>query len=109
MGCFTAPAAVAVVTTLFRKVIPEKYHVNWLNALLWGGTAGLALEHVAHGEIVFYPPYLTAMTTAADAASMVQEILMTGVAMSIACVVVWAVLVTASSVMESRAKARHLA
>lgn len=36
MACFTAPAAVAIVTTVFRKRIPEKYHINWLNALLWG-------------------------------------------------------------------------
>ena len=111
MACFTAPATVAVVTTLFRKEIPEKYHINWLNTLLWGGTAGLALEHVAHGEIVPYFPYLTAMKSAADTAAMVHEILTVGVMMLIACVAVWAVMVYAASMMETKTKtkARHLA
>ena len=93
MACFTAPAAVAIVTTAFRKKVPGRYHINWLNALLWGGTAGLALEHIAHQEIVPYFPYLTAMNSAADAAAMLQEILTTGTAMLIACVLVWAVMV----------------
>lgn len=111
MACFTAPAAVAVVTTLFRKKIPAKYHVNWLNALLWGGTAGLALEHVAHEEIVFYPPYLTAMASAADAATMIHEIMTIGVMMLVACVALWAGMVAVASMVEERksTKTSHLA
>lgn len=104
MACFTAPAAVAIVTTLFRKKIPAKYHINWLNTLLWGGTAGLALEHVAHEEIVPYFPYLTAMKSAADTATMVSEILSIGVMMLVVCVVVWAVMVYVASRLEAGAK-----
>jgi drug/metabolite transporter (DMT)-like permease len=104
MACFTAPAAVAIVTTLFRKRIPAKYHINWLNTLLWGGTAGLALEHVAHEEIVPYFPYLTAMKSAADTATMVSEILSIGVMMLVVCVVVWAVMVYVASRFEAGAK-----
>jgi hypothetical protein len=105
MACFTGPAAVAVVTTIFRKKIPEKYHIGWLNMLLWGGTAGLALEHVAHQEIVFYFPYLTAMKTAADTATMIQEIITLGGGMLIACLTVWAVMVVVSNKLEEKASA----
>ena len=106
MACFAAPTAVAIVTTLFRKKIPKEYHINWLNTLLWGGTAGLAVEHVAHGEITPFFPFLTAMKTPADTAAMFSEILTVGVGMLIACVFVWAVMVAVASRMEARSKAK---
>lgn len=106
MACFTAPMSVAIVTTLLRKKIPEKYHINWLNILLWGGTAGLALEHIAHQEIVPYFPFLTAMKSTADTAIMVQEILTIGVGMLTACVVVWVIMVTVASMIEAKSTTR---
>ena len=111
MACFTAPMSVAIVTTIFRKKIPEKYHINWLNTMLWGGTAGLALEHVAHGEVVPFPPFFTAMMTPADTAAMVHEILTVGTGMLFVCVIVWAVMVTAASMIEAKTeeKTRQLA
>ncbi|MBN2250880.1 MAG: hypothetical protein JW724_02245 [Candidatus Altiarchaeota archaeon] len=102
MACFSAPAAVAVVTTLFRKSIPEKYHINWLNTMLWGGTAGLALEHVAHGEIVASFPFLTAMSSAAETAVMIEEILTVGTGMLVLCLVAWGVMVAAAWAIEAR-------
>ncbi|MDD5111857.1 MAG: hypothetical protein PHG85_04885, partial [Candidatus Altiarchaeota archaeon] len=68
MACFAAPAALAIVTTAFRKSIPEKYRINWLNAMLWGGVTMFAVEHAANGEIVPYFPYITAMANPADTA-----------------------------------------
>jgi len=82
--------AAAVVTTGLHKQIPAKYHVGWLNMLLWGGVVALALEHVAHEEIVPYPPFLSAMSSAADTATMLNEMATIGTAMLIACVAVWA-------------------
>lgn len=102
MGCFAAPATVAIFTTVFRKKIPEKYHINWLNTMLWGGAAGLAAEHVAHGEIVPFPPFLTALNNPADMAAMFQEIATIGLGMVVACTLVWAVMVKVSWIMESR-------
>ena len=87
----------AIVTTGFRNKVPAKYHVNWLNILLWGGVAGLALEHIAHQEIVPYFPFLTAMSSASDTAVMLHEMAIVGGAMLIACVAVWAVMVFVSS------------
>lgn len=110
MACFTAPASIAIVTTICRKKIPEKYHINWLNSLLWGGVAGLALEHVAHGEIVPFPPFFTAMKNPADTVTMFHEILTTGVAMLVACVIVWIaiVLIAASLKAKTQIKAAQM-
>jgi len=93
MACLLAPAAVAVITTSFRKKIPKKYHIEWLNTMLWGGAIMLAIEHFAHGEIVFYPPFLTAMQNPADIPVMLRELATVGGLMTIAIVSVWAVMV----------------
>jgi len=90
MACFTAAAAVGLFTTLFRKKIPKKYHIDWLNMLIWGGVLGLTVEHLASGEIVPYPPFLTAMKSPAETAVMLQEIASIGIPMLLACLTVWA-------------------
>lgn len=90
MACFLVPMAAATVTTVFRKSIPEKFHIAWLNMLLWGGVIALALEHVAHEEVVPYPPFLSAMSSAADTATMLNEMATIGTTMLVACVLVWA-------------------
>jgi hypothetical protein len=110
MACFVAPAAVAVVTTVTRKVVknreanastpaadgstakvPGKWtqRLGWLNAMLWGGTALLALEHVWHGELVPWPPFLTAVQSADQIGPMLREIAVYGGAMTAAIVAVW--------------------
>jgi hypothetical protein len=93
MACFLVSMSVAIVITLFRKSFPEKLHIAWLNMLLWGGCIALALEHVAHEEIVLYPPFLTAMESAADTTTMLEEMATVGIPMLIACVLVWGAMV----------------
>ncbi|OPX61294.1 MAG: hypothetical protein A4E30_00958 [Methanomassiliicoccales archaeon PtaB.Bin215] len=80
----------AIFTTAFGKKIPERLHIAWLNMLLWGGSIALALEHVAHEEIVPYPPFLSAMESAADTATMLGEMATIGTAMLVGSVLVWA-------------------
>jgi len=105
MACFLAPATAAVVTTSMRKKIPQKYHIEWLNAMLWGGVAMLMIEHIAHGEVVLFPPFLTAMENPADTIVMLKEIATIGTAMMIAIFVVWAVMVlVANTVAKIREK-----
>jgi hypothetical protein len=96
--------AAAIVTTIFRGKIPEKYHINWFNTLVWGGTAGLALEHIAHGEIVPYPPFLTAMTNPADMTVMFHEVMTIGVAMLLVCLATWAIMLYVAWYIEHSAK-----
>jgi hypothetical protein len=91
--------ATGIVTTVFRKKIPAALKIGWLNIMLWGGVAMLAIEHIAHGEVVFYPPFLTAMQNPADIPVMLQELATVGGTMTIAIVVVWIILVAITSRM----------
>jgi hypothetical protein len=97
MACFIAPMATGIVTTVFRKKIPAALKIGWLNIMLWGGVAMLAIEHIAHGEVVFYPPFLTAMQNPADIPVMLQELATVGGTMTIAIVVAWIILVAITS------------
>lgn len=100
MACFIVPMSLAIVIGAIRKKIPASYHINWLIMLLGGGVAALALEHIAHQEIVLYPPFLTAMSSSSEIAIMLQEMATIGSAMVIACVIIWVVLLIYSSKME---------
>jgi len=93
MACFIVPSTVAVLTTVFRKKFPKEWHIGWLNTMFWGGTLALVLEHVAHQEIVPWFPFLTAMSTPADAAAMLSEMATVGIAMTVALVAAWIVMV----------------
>ena len=89
MACFIVPMSLAIGIGAIRKKIPETYHINWLLMLLGGGVVALALEHVAHQEIVLYPPFLTTMSSPADIAVMLHETATIGSAMLLACVFIW--------------------
>ncbi|VVB61629.1 Uncharacterised protein [uncultured archaeon] len=97
MACFLAPMATGIITTVFRKKIPAALKIGWLNIMLWGGVVMLAIEHIAHGEVVFYPPFLTAMQNPADIPTMLQEVTTVGVTMTIGIVLVWIILVAITS------------
>jgi hypothetical protein len=97
MACFLVPTTVAIVTTAASKKVPEKYHMNWLNAMLWGGVVMLTVEHVAHGEVVPYPPFLTASLD-----KVLPEMLKVGVPMTLAILLVWGIMVTVAAMMSKR-------
>jgi hypothetical protein len=97
MACFLAPMATGIITTMFGKKVPAALKIGWLNIMLWGGVAMLAIEHIAHGEVVFYPPYLTAMQNPADIPGMLQELAIVGGTMTIAIVFAWIILVAITS------------
>ena len=110
MACFLVPMGEAIVTSVVQKVVENREkkvgeertektglswsrRLSWLNKLLWGGTILLALEHIWHGEVVPWPPFLTAMENPADVAPMLREMATVGVAMAITVTVVWAIIV----------------
>lgn len=93
MACYIAPTAVALATTIFRKKFPEKLHIGWFNTMAWGGALALTVEHIAHGEIVPRPPFLTALANPADFSAMLGEIAAVGIPMTLAIVAVWAMMV----------------
>jgi hypothetical protein len=93
MACFSAPAALGALTMAFGHKLPKQWHIGWLNTMIFGGTMALIVEHVAHGEIVPWPPFLTAMSSPAETAAMFGEILAVGIPMTLALVAVWIVMV----------------
>ena len=64
----------------------------------------MAFEHVWHGEVVPWFPFLTATSNPADAAQMLHEMATAGVAMAILVTAVWAGMLVVSSVIEKRVK-----
>jgi len=100
--------SLAIVVGTIRKKIPATYHINWLIMLLGGGVAALGLEHIAHQEVVLYPPFLTAMSSPANTATMLYEMATIGSAMLIACVAIWIVMVLYANKMEEvKSKSKH--
>lgn len=128
MGCFLVPAAEAVITTAATKVlqrkesdsetvhisldgvtsveavkIPFSQKLKWLNKLLWGGSALLAFEHVWHGEVAPWFPFLTAAGNPVDAAEMLNEMATAGISMTVLVTAVWSVMLIVSHIMEKKA------
>jgi hypothetical protein len=111
MACFIVPATLAAITTSFRGKFPKQLHIGWLNTMIWGGAVGLAVEHIAHQEIVPWPPFLTAMSNPADAAVMINEMATVGIPMTLAIVFAWIVLVVAYEkfILPAKSQANMLA
>lgn len=128
MACFVVPAAEAIVTTVVAKAfkakekeealkldtaeagevvkakIPFSRKLSWLNKMLWGGSALLAFEHVWHGEVVPWFPFLTAMENAEEATAMLHEMSTVGVSMAVLVTVVWAIMAFVTKTMEKDAE-----
>ena len=109
MACFLVSAAEAIVVKVVEKgvekketktqsdniQVEEKYKIpfsrklKWLTRMLCGGAVLLAFEHIWHGEVVPWFPFLTAMSDPADAAEMFHEMATVGVVMAALVTVVW--------------------
>ncbi|MGN1334006.1 MAG: hypothetical protein ACI4U1_02725 [Anaerovoracaceae bacterium] len=83
--------------------VPFTKKLKWLNNMLWGGSALLAFEHVWHGEVVPWFPFLTNAANPADAAEMLHEMSTAGVSMAVIVSLVWLGMVAVSSAIEKRA------
>ncbi len=99
MACFLVPTTTAIVTTAIGKKVPEKYHINWLNSMLWGGVVMLAVEHVAHGEVVLYPPFLTA-----GLFEVWPEMMRVGIPMTLIIFIIWGVMLAVAAIISKRVK-----
>ena len=122
MACFLVSAAEAVVVTAVEKAeekrevksapkketvekIPFSRKLKWLTWLLWGGAILLAFEHVWHGEVVPWFPFLTAAESPESTSEMLHEMSTVGVTMAALVTVVWLAMVAVSSLIEKRAQA----
>ena len=126
MACFVVPAAEALVVTAAAFILQKKEaakpvkvvetddpngavktafsrKLKWLRTLLFGGALLLAYEHVWHGEVVPWFPFLTAAADPGDAAEMLHEMATVGVTMAVLITVVWVGMVVVSNIIEKRA------
>ena len=128
MACFLVPTAEAIVTTVIAKTAKEEKDytdvsvetsvevsekpakmsfvrkLRWLSNMLWGGAVLLCFEHLWHGEVVPFPPFLTAASDPADTAVMLHEMSTVGVCMAVLITAVWVGMVIVSNVIENRAE-----
>jgi hypothetical protein len=101
MACFLVPGGEGIVVSLITKIVgkekAEKLKLKWLSWMLWGGTILLAIEHIWHGEVVPWPPFLTAMANPADTAAMLYEMATIGTTMALTITFVWGIMVYVSN------------
>lgn len=136
MACFLIPATEAIVVTVAAQIVKsrEKKAVTLndsfagstidameetktavskklmlLANLLWGGVLLLAYEHLWHGEVVPWFPFLTAASDPADAAEMLHEMSTVGVTMAILVTAVWGVIMLVTNASAKKAEAEAVA
>lgn len=118
MACFLVPAVEAIVVTIIKKSVKRReaakielsshaafsdnqsetgiswsHKLSWLTNLLWGGVFLLVIEHVWHGEVVPWPPFLTAMNHPEDIVPMLHEIATVGVSMAVFVTAIWGIMI----------------
>jgi len=129
MACFLVSAAEAAIVTIASKVaeknekqsaavkvnlddgnvvsahkIPFSRKLRWLSNLQWGGSILLAFEHLWHGEIVPWFPFLSAMADPGDTAEMLHEMATVGVGMAVLTTAVWLGMLAVAAMLEKRAE-----
>lgn len=130
MACFLVSVAEAAVVTVVEKVVkkseeksvvtqgaehtdkvdleekvthtPLSRKLSWLRNMLLGGSVLLLFEHIWHGEIVPFFPFLTAMSDPEDMMEMFKEMATVGVCMAVLITFVWGIICFAVSVIEKR-------
>lgn len=134
MACFLVPTVEAVVVTAVARAkkkseqqteiqkiaveessqlevpdseisVPTSRKLTWLSYLLWGGALLLAFEHVWHGEVVPWFPFLTAAADPSDAAEMLHEMSTIGVTMAVLVTAAWGAVVAVVNGKVSKIKA----
>lgn len=125
MACFIVPAGEAVVTQVVKKVVEKKElkqslekstekvsvdelsriplarKLQWLTRMLSGGSVLLAFEHVWHGEVMPWFPFLTAAQNSAEITEMLREMATTGVSMAALVTAVWGIMLAVVHVKEN--------
>ena len=126
MACFLVSAAEALVVTGIEKheekvekvleqeqekkgvaevepaKIPMSRKLKWLTYMLWGGVVLLCYEHIWHGEVVPWFPFLTAMNDPGDTAEMLHEMATIGVTMAVIITVTWFIMCKVSDAIMAR-------
>ena len=119
MACFLISAAEAAAAQAVKKAeekkegaeksetavslgLPLSVKLAWLRNMLLGGAVLLLFEHIWHGEIVPWFPFLTAMQSPGDASAMLHEMATIGVGMAVLVTAVWFVVCKVADPLLSR-------
>ena len=130
MACFLVGGGEAIVVSAVRSAVKKKElakgiidedgnqltdasvegicwtrKIGWLMNMLWGGVILLCIEHMWHGEVVPFPPFLTAMSDPAEIPVMLGEMATVGVGMAVLVTVAWIVAVLVADAAVRRAPA----
>lgn len=114
MACFLVSGGEAITGTAVREVVKKKEmeqgivdergnqltdpaedgicwtrKIGWLLNMLWGGVILLCIEHMWHGGVVPFPPFLTAMNDPSEIPVMLHEMATVGVGMALLVTLVW--------------------
>lgn len=131
MACFLAPTVEAIAVSVIKHHVKKKENniqvdsnensvvrnnktnkipfskkLSWLNSLLWGGSFLLLIEHIWHGEVVPWFPFLTAMSNLEDTITMLWEIATAGVGMAVLCTAVWGIMLAVLHIFERKNTSR---
>lgn len=125
MACFIVPVGEAIIMSIAAKVvkkhedkigitdcngkIPFSRKLKVLNGMLWGGSGLLAFEHVWHGEITPWFPFLTNAANSADMTEMLHEMATVGTTMALLVTAVWGVAMFAAEKIRKREQSAWIA
>lgn len=125
MACFIVPVSEAVVTSVAAHILESKEKkagtacaaddvkhiktgfsrkVKWLSKLLWGGSSLLAFEHLWHGEIKPFFPFLTAAESPGSFTAMLNEVSTVGVVIALTVTAAWIGMLIISGIAEKQNK-----
>ena len=127
MACFLVGGGEAIVVSAIRAAVKKKEmekgiveaqgnqltdasesgicwtrKIGWLMNMLWGGVILLCIEHMWHGEVVPFPPFLTAMNDPSEIPVMLGEMSTVGVGMCVMVTVVWVVAILVADAVVKR-------
>lgn len=128
MACFLVGGGEAIVVSAIRAAVKKKEmekgivdaqgnqltdasesgicwtrKIGWLMNMLWGGVILPCIEHMWHGEVVPFPPFLTAMNDPSEIPVMLGEMSTVGVGMCAMVTVVWVVAILVADAVVKRA------
>ena len=105
MACFIAPLVVGIVLAIARKLWrgAERARLDILAYMMLGGALVLMAEHAWHGEVVPWPPFLTAMKSPEDLPVLVGEVTRVGGSMVLAATGAWLLLLGVSRRLQAKA------
>lgn len=127
MACFLVSGGEAIVVTAVRAAVkkseqkkgivdekgqqltdPAEHGIcwtrklGWLMNMLWGGVILLCIEHMWHGEVVPFPPFLTAMNDPSEIPVMLGEMGTVGVGMAVLVTVTWLIVTFVADIVVKR-------